>query len=202
MRIAIINKDMPFLVDSIAATMAARGLAIDVLVHPVLPVRRRDGALAEVSEGDGSGEKKESWVYIETARIDAKDRRAFEADLETSILDVRATLADWPKMRDAMNEDADRLPDAEGAALLRWLAGGMMTQLGHVTRKRDGKQAAAYGICRRSTPDLLAGEAFDKAFAWFDGDWVIFLRNCRKAFATSCWITVCVTRLSAPLSPT
>jgi glutamate dehydrogenase len=170
MHIAIINKDMPFLVDSIAATMAARGLPIDILVHPVLPVRRREGTLADVPEGDGTGEKKESWVYIETPRIDAKDCRALEADLKASVLDVRAAVADWPKMVDALNADADRLPDAEGAALLRWLAGGMMTQLGHVSRKRDGTQTEEFGICRASTPDLLADEAFAKAFAWFDGE--------------------------------
>ncbi|WP_338241890.1 NAD-glutamate dehydrogenase [Aurantiacibacter hainanensis] len=170
MRIAIINKDMSFLVDSIAATMAVRGLAIDTLVHPILPVRRREGALVDVPEGEGTGEKKESWVYIETARIDAKDRRELEAELKATILDVRATVADWPKLRDAMTQDADRLPDAEGAALLRWLADGMLTLLGHVTRKRDGTQTDEFGICRRSTPDLLADDAFDKAFAWFDGD--------------------------------
>ena len=41
MRIGVINDDMPFLVDSIATTVAAQGLAIDRLVHPVLPVRRQ-----------------------------------------------------------------------------------------------------------------------------------------------------------------
>ncbi|WP_271079183.1 NAD-glutamate dehydrogenase [Aurantiacibacter sp. MUD61] len=169
MRIAVINKDMPFLVDSIAATMAARGLSIDRLVHPILPVRRTDGALTDVPEGDGTGEKKESWVYIETTRVDAKDRRALEKDLEIAILDVRATVADWPKMREMMTGDADRMSDAEGAALLRWLAGGMLTQLGHVTRTRDGQQSDMLGICRRSTPDLLADAAYEKAFAWFDG---------------------------------
>ncbi|MFB0612052.1 NAD-glutamate dehydrogenase [Aurantiacibacter poecillastricola] len=170
MRIAIINKDMPFLVDSIAATMAARGLAIDMLAHPVLPVRRREEKLVDVPEGEGTGEKKESWVYIETARVDAKERRDLQSDLEVAILDVRAVVADWPQMKDAISRDADRLPDAEGAALLRWLGDGMMTQLGHVVRKRDGSQTDACGICRRSTPDLMADDAFDKAFAWFDGN--------------------------------
>ncbi|MDE1468242.1 NAD-glutamate dehydrogenase [Aurantiacibacter sp. D1-12] len=169
MRIAVINKDMPFLVDSIAATMAARGLSIDRLVHPILPVRRKGGKLEDVPKGDGTGEKKESWVYIETVRIDAKERRALEKDLETAILDVRAAVADWSAMRAALTDDADRMSDAEGAALLRYLADGMMTQLGHVTRTRDGRQSDLLGICRRSTPDLLADDAFDKAFAWFDG---------------------------------
>jgi len=170
MRIAIVNKDMPFLVDSIGAAMAAHGLSIDVLVHPILPVRRKDGVLEDVPEGSETGEKKESWVYVETARIDAKDRRGLEKALQAAIMDVRAAVADWPQMRALMDEDADRLPDAEGAALLRWLSGGMMTQLGHLTRKRDGKESDKLGICRRSTPDLLAADAYDKAFAWFDGE--------------------------------
>ena len=40
MRIAIINEDMPFLVDSIAATVAAQQLEIHRLIHPVIRVTR------------------------------------------------------------------------------------------------------------------------------------------------------------------
>ncbi|MFN5779165.1 MAG: hypothetical protein ACK44O_06770, partial [Novosphingobium sp.] len=59
MRIGVVNDDMPFLVDSIATTVAAQGLTIDRLVHPVLPVRR-DGAgmLTAVVQGDAAGEKR------------------------------------------------------------------------------------------------------------------------------------------------
>ena len=39
MRLAIVNDDMPFLVDSIAAALAARGLAVHRLLHPNVPVR-------------------------------------------------------------------------------------------------------------------------------------------------------------------
>src|SRR5438874_2328057 len=42
-RIAVVNRDMPFLVDSIASTIAAEPLAIDVLLHPLVSVSR-DGA--------------------------------------------------------------------------------------------------------------------------------------------------------------
>ena len=38
LRIAIINDDKPFLVDSVAATIAAQGLGIDRLLHPVIPI--------------------------------------------------------------------------------------------------------------------------------------------------------------------
>ncbi len=168
-RIAIVNKDMPFLVDSIGATLSAHGHAIDLLVHPVLPLRRDGEMLVDMPRGDAPGEKRESLIYIETARMDAKARRALEGELLTTILDVRAAVADWPEMREAIGADADRLSDAEGAALLRWLGEGMLTQLGHVTRRREGTIAQVMGICRSSRPDLLADDAYDRAFAWFDG---------------------------------
>ena len=172
-RIAVINQDMPFLVDSIAAAVAAHGLSIDLIVHPIIPVRRdAQGRLVDLPEGEGSGEsageRRESVIYLETARVDAKERRALEADLLTSIADTRATNADWPKLRQIIREDAERVADDEGAALLRWLGGGMMTHLGHVTRKRDGGLAHVLGICRQSARVLVADATYDAAFAWFD----------------------------------
>jgi glutamate dehydrogenase len=51
MRIALINDDMPFLVDSVAGTVAAQGLAIDRLVHPVVAVERdAEGMLTNLPE--------------------------------------------------------------------------------------------------------------------------------------------------------
>ena len=48
MRLAIVNDDMPFLVDSIAAMVGADGIAIDRVIHPVLPVTRdAEGQLQE-----------------------------------------------------------------------------------------------------------------------------------------------------------
>ena len=168
-RIAVVNKDVPFLVDSIAKVISARGLPIDILLHPILPIRRTKGALVDVLEGAGAGEKRESWIYLETTRVDAKERRALESELLAAVLDVRAAVSDWPAMRDRMLADADTLSDAEGAALLRWLAGGMMMQVGHVIRTRAGKLVKPHGICRRSTTDLLAASTYDAAFNWFDG---------------------------------
>ncbi len=171
MRIAIVNRDVPFLVDSIAHAVAAHGVAIERLYHPILPVRRDENwDLTELPQGDGTGEKYESFIYIEADRMEAKERRALEKELAASVADVRAAVSDWPKMQDSIMADADKLSDAEGAALLRWLGGGMITQLGHVTRKRDGSQSDILGICRASARNLLADETFERAFAWFDGE--------------------------------
>ena len=51
MRIAIINDDMPFLVDSIAATLAGQGLVIDRLLHPVVPLRRGGRGRPDAADG-------------------------------------------------------------------------------------------------------------------------------------------------------
>jgi glutamate dehydrogenase len=169
-RVAVINRDMPFLVDSVSHTMAAHGLTVDLLIHPIVPLRRNaDRTLAHIPAGDSAGEKLESFIYLETDRIDARQRRALEAGLISTMADVRAAVEDWPKMRARIDEDADLIADAEGAALLRWMGGGMMTQLGHVIRRRDGSQTQVMGICRKGAGELLSDNAWERAFAWFDG---------------------------------
>ena len=176
-RIAIVNEDMPFLVDSLAAAIDAQGLAIDRLVHPVIPVTRTaKGKLTAIEAGslkDCAADPDcatESMIYIETARADAKERRALETALRTTLGDVRAAVSDWPKVQARMLEDAHGVADKEGSELLRWLNDGMLTQLGHVTRHRDGSQTGALGVCRKSAAALLADASFDLAFAWFDGE--------------------------------
>ena len=169
LRIAVINDDMPFLVDSIASTITAQGLAIDRMVHPVVAVRRDgDGTLIDFPEGDAAGERRESIVYLETVRADARQRRALIGALEATLADVRAAVVDWPAMQAAMRDDAANLADPEGAALLRWLADGMLTQLGCVVRHRDGVHERPLGICRASAEALLADASYDRAFRWFD----------------------------------
>jgi glutamate dehydrogenase len=168
-RIAIVNRDMPFLVDSVAGAIAAQGLAIDMLVHPILPVRRdATGQLLALPDGGAVGESRESMIYLETARLDGRARRALEDQLQVTLADVRAAVADWGRMKDVLEADADGLADSEHAALLRWLAADRLTLLGHQTIVRDGAATDLLGICRAGEPDLLAEETLARAFAWFD----------------------------------
>ncbi len=174
MRIAAINQDMPFLVDSIAATISAQGLGIDRLVHPVVAVTRdKTGQLTALPDTEDATAARESMVYIEAERADARARRQLSAALEITLDDVAAAVADWPRMQAAIMADAEvldaRRTASEGADLLRWLGDGMLTQLGHVTRHRDGGQSDALGICRKSAKALLAPSSYDRAFAWFGG---------------------------------
>ncbi|GMM91943.1 NAD-glutamate dehydrogenase [Qipengyuania sp. MTN3-11] len=173
LRIAIVNDDMPFLVDSAAATIAAAGLSIDRLVHPVVPIERdAEGNLTGFGKGGSEDAPYESMIYIETPRVDARQRRDLMRALRETMGDVRAAVADWPKVQQVMLADAERIePDhPEGAALLRWLNGGMLTQLGHLVRRRDGEISEPLGICRRSARELLAEASYERAFAWFENE--------------------------------
>ena len=170
MRIAAINDDMPFLVDSLAAAVSAQGLTIERLLHPVVAVRRdKAGRLAAVAPpAKGQARPRESMVYIETGRADARGRMRLRAELEDVLGDVRAAVGDWAGMRGELAGDAASLGEGEGAALLHWFAQGKLTVLGHVVRRRDGRQTGALGICRKSAKALLAPETYARAFAWFD----------------------------------
>ncbi len=168
-RIAIINDDMPFLVDSIAAAIAELGLSIERLVHPIIPVRRNaKGVLTDLNAKHSGDDSRESMIYIETERADESQLSQLEKELRTTLGDVRAAVEDWPKAQAAMREDADRISNAEDAALLHWFNDGMLTQLGHLTRKRDGSHSNVLGICRKSSRQLLADASYDRAFDWFD----------------------------------
>jgi glutamate dehydrogenase len=81
MRLAVVNDDMPFLVDSISSAIAAHDIAILRVIHPVIPVER-DGDGKLVSIGPAKAARRESMVYIEMERADAKGRARLVAELE------------------------------------------------------------------------------------------------------------------------
>ncbi|MDO7833682.1 NAD-glutamate dehydrogenase [Sphingobium sp. HBC34] len=168
MRLAIVNDDMPFLVDSIANALAAADITIHRLLHPVLSVARDGGALSAILDDDTPGARRESMIYVETDRADAKGRRALEKALAETLADVRAAVADWNAMQSAMAADADAVPDEEGAALLRWFLARHFTQTGHEIVQRDGSSSAPLGICTRLDKPLIAPASLEAAFTWFE----------------------------------
>ncbi len=167
MWIAIVNDDMPFLVDSVAGTLGAFGIGIHRLLHPVISVRRTaSGELTAL----GEGEQRESIIFIEASRADARVRNRLLEALEATLADVRAAVADWRAMQDAIAADAATLPAeaAEEAALLRWFGEGHLTLLGHRHEHRDDSLTDALGILRTDPAPLWSDRARAAAFAWFD----------------------------------
>jgi len=167
-RLAVINDDMPFLVDSIAALIGALGLDIHRLLHPVLAVRRDEaGRLAALLPAGTSGARRESMIYVEMDRADAKLRRKLIDELRTVLADVRAAVGDWPRLQIEMRDAAEALPDGEGAALLRWLVDRHFTLLGHRIEARDGTMRDGLGLLADDRA-MWSGAARAAAIAWFE----------------------------------
>ncbi|HEX6742231.1 MAG TPA: NAD-glutamate dehydrogenase domain-containing protein, partial [Sphingomicrobium sp.] len=147
MRIGIVNDDMPFLVDSVANAIAARQLTIHRLLHPVVCVTRdEDGDLTELEELCGDQSRRESMMYLELDRADARARQELAADLRRVLHDVRLAVRDWRSLQSKMREDAAAIDDAEGRALLEWFADGAMTLLGYHVERPYEAPSEALGI--------------------------------------------------------
>src|SRR6478735_1158575 len=147
MRIAVINDDMPFLVDSVAKAMAARHLTTHRLLHPVVCVVRDEaGKLEAVEKLCEDTARRESMMYLELDRADARGRRELADDLRAVLADVRAAVRDWRALQEQMHADAKLIPDPESGALLDWFADGAMTLLGYQVERPGEDPSETLGI--------------------------------------------------------
>jgi len=169
-RAAIVNDDMPFLVDSVANCLAVGGIVIQRLLHPVVGVERDEaGRLVRILPADSPGARRESIIYLELEQVTARQRERLEDELRETLAHVRVAVRDWSKMQDALAADAERVTDEEGSALLRWFLDRNLTQTGHQMCYRDGSGAAALGICALDNAEpLLAPSTIAAAFDWFE----------------------------------
>ncbi|HZW75675.1 MAG TPA: NAD-glutamate dehydrogenase, partial [Caldimonas sp.] len=139
----VVNDDMPFLVDSVLAELAERGVEVRFVVHPVLAVVRDAAGRLTAFKGvkPAAGALRESVIYIHRERIDEDARRAEIVEaIERVLADVRLCVQDWRAMTarvaDVIGElkaNPPPLPAAEIAeaiAFLEWLADNNFTFLG------------------------------------------------------------------------
>ncbi|MGW0556877.1 NAD-glutamate dehydrogenase [Streptomyces sp. NPDC002926] len=149
--VEVVTDDMPFLVDSVTNELSRQGRGIHVVIHPQITVRRDvTGKLIEVLPSETGGKTLphdafvESWIHVEVDReTDRADLKQITADLLRVLSDVRETVEDWEKMRDAALRIAEELPSEptaddlrdqeveEARELLRWLAADHFTFLGY-----------------------------------------------------------------------
>ena len=137
MRIGIVNDDMPFLVDSVANAIAAPPADHPPPASPgrLRGPRRQGRRCTTVEPLCADKSRRESMMYLELDRADARGRQELAADLKRVLDDVRLAVRDWPKLQGKMREDAAAIDDPEGAALLDWFADGAMTLLGYHVEK-------------------------------------------------------------------
>ncbi len=140
--VAIVCDDMPFLVDSIGVAASQAGLAVHLIVHPVIEVKRDGrGRLKQITEPGTAGAHAESWQFLEVDRETSPEKLgALAKRIEAVLDDVRCAVADWADMRRRAQDlaaglDAEPLPLAsteilEARALLEWMADNHFTFLG------------------------------------------------------------------------
>jgi glutamate dehydrogenase len=159
MRLAVVNDDMPFLVDSISGAIAAHDVAVHRIIHPVIAVQReKNGTLQSIGAG-----KPESMIYIEMERADARTRRNLAAELERTLAQTRDAVHDWRALQSAIGADASTVGSREGTKLLRWFQEGAMTLLAHETWRTDGIRADQLGIARHELDTPILADASRKA---------------------------------------
>jgi glutamate dehydrogenase len=143
--IEIISDDMPFVVDSVTMELGRRGYGIDLVIHPVIRVRRQeDGQLTEVLEGgEGASDAiSESVLHAEVAREhDLQLLAQLRQHIERVLDQVRAAVGDWKPMlarTQALIEELERQPPPvdrdearEAREFLAWLAEDNFTFLGY-----------------------------------------------------------------------
>jgi glutamate dehydrogenase len=145
--IEIVSDDMPFIVDSVTMQLGRLDYGIDLVIHPVMRVRRdADGHLIEVLDPEAvgaEGSTRESILHAEVAR--EHDRAKLDQlrnSIERVLADVRAAVEDWQPMRARTQELIDEFDSKppptvdpslteETKAFLAWLAEDNFTFMGY-----------------------------------------------------------------------
>jgi glutamate dehydrogenase len=140
--VEIVTEDMPFLVDSVSIQLARRGYGIHLLIHPVIKLRRDDdGEVVEIAPPDAE-RPAESVMHVEIDRQSQPPQlEALRGHVARVLGEVRATVEDWPRMRErvrALIAELDEEPPPvdrdeieETTALLAWLERDHFTLLGY-----------------------------------------------------------------------
>ncbi|HKJ21421.1 MAG TPA: NAD-glutamate dehydrogenase, partial [Woeseiaceae bacterium] len=141
--VEMVNDDMPFLVDSVAAAINQQDLAVHITVHPIVSVKRdNDGKLTAVTAPDDADAYSESFIRFAISRTaDEKVIKALQKVIVKTLSDVRVAVRDWGKMRQRMRETRDLIENGpkgvdpilrtESQALLDWMVDEHFTFLGY-----------------------------------------------------------------------
>lgn len=142
--VEIVNDNMPFLVDSVSGAINSLGYAINLVIHPVVPVERDEHhelvAILDPASAPPSTSY-ESFIHCEIlGTLSPKKREELQHEIARSLQDVRDAVEDWEPMRERLQammahfkvysppvtkEEID-----ETLAFLEWLEEGHFTFLG------------------------------------------------------------------------
>jgi glutamate dehydrogenase len=172
----VVNDDMPFLLDSVAAELHRRRAEIVLAIHPIVPLERdAAGRLAALPEAR-DGAQRESLMQIRLDGRLADPPEAIHAGIASVLDDVRQIVQDFEAMKEnclhilaELERNPPPLPPGEieeGKEFLRWLINKNFTFLGYREYIFEGEGEAAVARVRAETGlGLLRREEY----AVFDG---------------------------------
>ncbi len=172
--IAMVNDDMPFLLDSVAAFLVGEGLHVHQAIHPVIGIARDSAGLTTAVGDPGGGDslKAESFILIQVdLKSSPETLEGLVAGIKRVLADVRLGVRDWRAMLGKVAEviatvERSTLPvleeeRQEAMAFLRWIADNHFTFLGardyKVTTDSDG--AVQYELIAESGLGLMRDPA-------------------------------------------
>ena len=158
--IELVNDDMPFLVNSVAAAINRHNLTVHITVHPIIRlIRDSHGKIESIVDTDSVKGLRESFIRFAVDReTDTKELKLLEQEIRTVLADIRVAVRDWKKMRLKMIESKDLLDfgptrvdeelRSESKEFLQWLADDHFTFLGYREYKLSprGKKLYLEGI--------------------------------------------------------
>ena len=147
--------DSPFLLDSITNEVAAHGLEVVWVIHPVIGVDRDEqGRLTDIGHARHARKKESVQHYQLDRRLFEGDLPGLERSLRSVLADVRAAVHDFYPMMDRVNRMVELARRAAGfypegdigeaIAFLQWLRDNNYVFLGYreyQVVERDGKEA-------------------------------------------------------------
>jgi glutamate dehydrogenase len=177
--IEIVNDDMPFLVDSVAAELHRQNAEILLVIHPIVAVERdAEGRLLAIRAAGAAadGDLHESYMHIRVNAQLAAGPEELERGLLAVLDDVRSAVGDFPAMRARCQGIARELRESppalasseitEAISFLDWLAGRNFTFLGYREYSFEGQGDAAVA---RVLPETGLGLLRDPQIQVFDG---------------------------------
>ena len=174
--ITLIDRNMPFIFDSVMGEVSHAHRDICLAAHPILKLKRTaDGAIREIAPAVG-GEAEEDWnkvsvVQIHLPRLSADAIKLLKANLLKVFDQVHRAVADWTSMLARLDQIVVELRNAGGSqhlaereealAFLEWLRDDNFTFLGmreyHFRgsgRDATVERAEATGLGILSDPDV------------------------------------------------
>ena len=152
--IQMVNDDMSFLVGSVTGNLAAKGVDVHFVIHPVMEMTRDEAGKLQAADANNGRIYRESLIHLEIDRKSAPaNLAAIRDDVESILDDVRIAVEDWPAMVNAMETAIEGLSNVNGRIdademketkeFLSWLRDDHFTMAGYREYDHSGKAPKA-----------------------------------------------------------